>query len=35
MTLNPDVKELLDFRSDDFTLHDYQPQAHIAAPVAV
>ncbi len=35
MTLNPDVKELLDFRIDDFTLHDYQPQAHIAAPVAV
>ncbi len=35
MTLNPAVKELLDFRFEDFTLNDYCPQPHIAAPVAV
>jgi thymidylate synthase len=35
MTLNPAIKELLDFRFEDFTLTNYQPQAHIAAPVAV
>ena len=35
MQLNPDVKDLLAFRFEDFTLLDYRPQPHIAAPVAV
>ena len=35
MRLNPAVKELLDFRFEDFTLVDYHPQQHIAAPIAV
>ena len=35
MRLNPAVKELLDFRFEDFTLVDYHPQPHIAAPIAV
>ena len=35
MELNPDVKDLLAFRFEDFTLLDYRPQPHIAAPVAV
>jgi len=35
MQLNPAVKELLDFRFEDFTLTDYHPQPHIAAPIAV
>jgi thymidylate synthase len=35
MQLNPAVQELLDFRFEDFTLLDYAPAPHIAAPVAV
>ncbi len=35
MQLNPAVRDLLAFRFEDFTLLDYQPQAHIPAPVAV
>ena len=35
MNLNPAVKDLLAFRFEDFTLADYHPQPHIAAPVAV
>ncbi len=35
MRLNPAVRELLDFRFEDFTLEGYQPHPHIAAPVAV
>lgn len=35
MILNPAVKSVFDFRYEDFTLKNYQPQAHIAAPVAV
>ncbi|MFK7757015.1 MAG: thymidylate synthase [Flavobacteriales bacterium] len=35
MTLNPDVKELLDFKFEDFTLSDYDPHPHIKAAVAV
>jgi len=35
MTLNPSVRSLFDFRYEDFTLHDYHPHPHIAAPIAV
>lgn len=35
MTLNPDVKDIFDFKYEDFTLTDYNPQPHIKAPVAV
>jgi len=35
MTLNPDVKDLFSFRPEDFVLSDYEPHAHIKAPVAV
>ncbi len=35
MTINPAVREIFDFRFEDFTLSDYNPQPHIAAPVAV
>ncbi len=35
MKLNPDVKNLLDFRYDDFELVGYEPHPHIKAPVAV
>lgn len=35
MTLNPDVRELLDFRFDDFSLEEYDPHPPIKAPVAI
>lgn len=35
MTLNPDVSDLFAFKYDDFTLSDYDPHPHIAAPIAV
>jgi len=35
LRLNPAVNDLLAFRFEDFTLSDYHPQPHIAAPVAV
>jgi len=35
MKMNPDVKDLFDFTFDDFELVNYNPQAHISAPVAV
>ncbi|WP_461535924.1 thymidylate synthase [Spongorhabdus nitratireducens] len=35
MQLNPEVKDLFDFRFDDFTLQNYQFHPHIKAPVAV
>lgn len=35
MKINPDVKDLFDFTYDDFELVGYEPDAHIAAPVAV
>ncbi|HYH55691.1 MAG TPA: thymidylate synthase, partial [Anseongella sp.] len=35
MQLNPDVKDLLDFRFEDFTLSGYDPHPHIKAAVAV
>lgn len=35
MWLNPEVKNIFDFRYDDFELRDYQHHPHIAAPIAV
>ena len=35
MAINPAVKDIFAFRFEDFELQDYNPQAHIAAPVAV
>lgn len=35
MKLNPEVKDILSFRFEDFTLENYQAHPHIKAPVAV
>jgi len=35
MSLNPEVKDLLGFRFEDFSLTNYDPHPHIAAPIAV
>jgi thymidylate synthase len=35
MILNPDVKNILDFTFEDFTLVDYDPHPHIKGAVAV
>ena len=35
MLINPDVKDLFGFSYEDFVLDNYQPYAHISAPVAV
>lgn len=35
MILNPDVKDILDFRYEDFHLEDYNPYPHIPATVSV
>ena len=35
MLINPDVKDLLDFKFEDFQLVDYEPHPHIAGVVAV
>ncbi|GJL95551.1 MAG: thymidylate synthase [Hyphococcus sp.] len=35
LVLNPDIKNIFDFRYDDIRFEDYMPQAHIKAPVAV
>ncbi len=35
MRLNPRVRELLDFRFEDFTLDGYEPHPAIKAPIAV
>ena len=35
MHINPGVAEIFAFVYEDFELHDYQPQPHIAAPIAV
>jgi thymidylate synthase len=35
MTLNAQVRDLFAFRFEDFQLENYNPQARIAAPIAV
>ena len=35
MHLNPDIRDLFEFRYEDFELRDYHPQSHIKAPIAV
>ena len=35
MKMNPKVKDIFAFSFDDFELVDYQPDAHIKAPIAV
>ncbi|WP_374163318.1 thymidylate synthase [Arcticibacter sp. MXS-1] len=35
MNLNPDVKDLFEFKYEDFELENYDPHPHIKAPVAV
>jgi len=35
MILNPEVRSVLDFRFEDFSLDDYDPHPHIKAPIAV
>ena len=35
MILNPDVKDIFDFKYEDFTLADYDPHPHIKADVSV
>ena len=35
MVINPEVKDILDFKFDDFTLVDYNPHPHIKGVVAV
>lgn len=35
MTINPDVKDLFEFKYEDFTLSDYDPHPHIKGAVAV
>jgi thymidylate synthase len=35
MHINPSVGDIFGFSFEDFELRDYQPQAHIAAPIAV
>lgn len=35
MIINPDVKDIFDFKYEDFTLTDYNPHPHIKAPISV
>ena len=35
MVINPDVKDIFDFRYEDFSLEGYDPHPHIKAEVSV
>lgn len=35
MKINPEVKDIFDFKFEDFTLENYNPHPHIKAQVAV
>jgi thymidylate synthase len=35
MKINPDVKDIFQFKFEDFTLENYDPWPHIKAAVAV
>jgi len=35
MVINPEVKDILDFKYEDFSLEDYDPHPHIKGTVAV
>jgi thymidylate synthase len=35
MRINPEIRDIFDFRYEDFELIGYDPYAHIKAPVAV
>ena len=35
LKINPDVRSIFEFRSEDFTIEGYQPHPAISAPVAV
>ena len=35
MLLNPNVKDIFDFKFEDFTLEDYNPHPHIKGAVAI
>jgi thymidylate synthase len=35
MRINPEVKDILDFKYEDFTLEGYDPYPGIKAPVAI
>jgi thymidylate synthase len=35
MMLNPQIKDIFNFKFEDFTLENYDPHPHIKAPVAV
>jgi thymidylate synthase len=35
MKINPEIKNIFDFKFEDFTLENYDPHPHIKAPVAI
>jgi thymidylate synthase len=35
MKLNPEIKDIFDFKFEDFTLENYSPDPAIKAPVAI
>jgi thymidylate synthase len=35
MVLNPEVKDIFDFKFEDFSLVDYDPHPHIKGAIAV